>query len=87
MISWALSARESVRRSAGGRGGSIFPWSASSSSSSSSANSTGADAWEAPDFDDEAGGWEDVEVLGPDVKDRQTLLTLAKDDEQRIRDA
>ncbi|GFZ42645.1 Autophagy-related protein 15 [Saitozyma sp. JCM 24511] len=77
MISWALSAREKRRRSAGGRGGSIFPWSATSSSTSH-ANTTGADAWEAPDFDDEAGGWEDVEVLGPDVKDRQTLLTLAK---------
>ena len=34
--------------------------------------------WIAPDYTDERGDWEDVEVLGPDVTDRQTLISLAK---------
>jgi lipase ATG15 len=29
-------------------------------------------------MNDLEGDWEDVEVLGPDVTDRQTLITLAK---------
>ena len=34
--------------------------------------------WMAPNYDDDRGGWEDVEIQGPDVTDRQTLITLAK---------
>lgn len=36
------------------------------------------DIWIAPDYLDQSGDWEDVEVLAPDVTDRQTLITLAK---------
>jgi lipase ATG15 len=35
-------------------------------------------AWQAPDLMDVDGEWDDVEVPGPDVTDRQTILTLAK---------
>jgi len=33
--------------------------------------------WMAPEYDDHA-GWEDIEVQGPDMTDRQTLITMAK---------
>lgn len=33
--------------------------------------------WIAPEYDDHH-GWEDVEVVAPDVSDRQTLITMAK---------
>ncbi|WWC68708.1 uncharacterized protein I206_102642 [Kwoniella pini CBS 10737] len=34
--------------------------------------------WIAPDMNSDDGDWEDVEVIAPDIKDRQTLITLAK---------
>lgn len=34
--------------------------------------------WVAPDYDDIEGDWDDVEIPGPDITDRQTLLALAK---------
>lgn len=34
--------------------------------------------WIAPDFNDTDGEWDDVEVQGPDIGDRQTLIALAK---------
>ena len=37
-----------------------------------------SESWVAPDYADDQGDWEDVEVLGPDIHDRQTLLALAK---------
>ena len=37
-----------------------------------------SESWVAPDYADDKGDWEDVEVLGPDIRDRQTLLALAK---------
>ena len=42
-----------------------------------SGNST-EQTWIAPDYNDDHGQWEDVEVRAPDVTDRQTLITLAK---------
>ncbi|EIW66796.1 hypothetical protein TREMEDRAFT_45618 [Tremella mesenterica DSM 1558] len=41
-------------------------------------NSTVETGWLAPDYADQEGEWDDVEVMGPDVRDRQTLMTLAK---------
>lgn len=35
-------------------------------------------AWVAPDYADIDGEWDDVEIPGPDVTDRQTLIALAK---------
>jgi lipase ATG15 len=42
-----------------------------------------SEVWRAPNYEDEAengvyDGWEDVDVVAPDVHDRQTLITLAK---------
>ena len=34
--------------------------------------------WVAPDYADDDGDWEDVEIVGPDIRDRQTLMALAK---------
>lgn len=34
--------------------------------------------WVAPDYGDDHGEWEDVEVVAPDVTDRQTLISMAK---------
>ncbi|KAK4686066.1 lipase ATG15, partial [Tremellales sp. Uapishka_1] len=38
------------------------------------------EVWSAPNYEDDSvgAGWEDVEVPAPDIRDRQTLITLAK---------
>ena len=69
MLSWAYSAQ---RRPSDGI---LLPLS-TSTSSSYAANRT--ETWVAPDMSDAQGEWDDVEVLAPDITDRQTLLTLAK---------
>ena len=72
MLSWAYSARRGNRPP----GTEILPFEVGSRRkiSPEEGNST----WIAPDYNDEKGDWEDVEVAGPDVTDRQTLITLAK---------
>jgi len=37
-----------------------------------------SELWVAPDYADIEGDWEDVEIIGPDTRDRQTLIALAK---------
>jgi lipase ATG15 len=37
-----------------------------------------SELWIAPQYEDPNGDWEDVEIDAPDVRDRQTLITLAK---------
>jgi lipase ATG15 len=75
MVSWALSARQKRKR----RNTGMFPW-ATPRPLERNMTDQRAESWEAPDFDDlsKTNGWEDVEVVAPDVTDRQTLLTLAK---------
>ncbi|WWC87804.1 uncharacterized protein L201_002696 [Kwoniella dendrophila CBS 6074] len=64
IISWSLSHRQTS-----GRNGIISPLKTNSSTK----------IWLAPDMNDEENGeWDDVEVIAPDIKDRQTLITLAK---------
>ena len=71
MLSWAYSARRNNRPP----GTEILPYSARPRKiTEEEGNST----WIAPDYSDAQGDWEDVEVQGPDITDRQTLLTLAK---------
>jgi putative lipase involved disintegration of autophagic bodies len=41
-------------------------------------NETIASGWVAPDYEEEGGEWEDVDVEAPDIRDRQTLISLAK---------
>jgi len=66
ILSWAYSAR----RSRGGLDTLPIPLSAGSNSTERT--------WVAPDYNDNHGDWEDVDVRAPDVDDRQTLITLAK---------
>jgi len=68
ILSWAYSARRNRRHP----GLDTLPV-----SSASNGNST-EQTWIAPDYNDDHGQWEDVEVRAPDVTDRQTLITLAK---------
>ena len=72
MLSWAYSARRGNRPP----GTEILPYDTGSKRkiSPEEGNST----WIAPDYNDAKGDWEDVEVAGPDITDRQTLITLAK---------
>jgi lipase ATG15 len=69
MIAWSLSARHN-------RLFPPIPLPIGTYASASRGNTS--DIWLAPDMNDLEGDWEDVEVLGPDVTDRQTLITLAK---------
>ncbi|WWD16579.1 hypothetical protein CI109_101007 [Kwoniella shandongensis] len=70
IISWALSAR-ARQRSHGGGVGIVL--------GSNSINTTAdAGVWVAPDMTSSDGDWEDVEVIAPDMTDRQTIITLAK---------
>jgi len=66
ILSWAYSARRSRQH----RGLDALPF-------ANDGNSTER-TWIAPDYNDDNGQWEDVEVRAPDVTDRQTLITLAK---------
>ncbi|ORX33672.1 Alpha/Beta hydrolase protein [Kockovaella imperatae] len=73
ILSWAYSARRGNRPP----GTEILPYGRGTRPrrmSPEEINST----WIAPDYSDLDGDWEDVEVEGPDVSDRQTLITLAK---------
>lgn len=56
---------------------SILSWALSARNERYTSGNT-SDNWLAPDYADVDGDWEDVEVMGPDVTDRQTLLALAK---------
>ncbi|WVR03882.1 hypothetical protein IAU60_000881 [Kwoniella sp. DSM 27419] len=68
MTSWALSHRHATRGIGIGLG----------RGSSLGGFANGTDAWVAPDMNAETGEWDDVEVVVPDVTDRQTLISLAK---------
>ncbi|KAK6907265.1 hypothetical protein I203_101255 [Kwoniella mangroviensis CBS 8507] len=65
MLSWSLSHKATTRR------GGIIPFGTYNSSED-------VGMWVAPDMNSQGGEWDDVEVIAPDIKDRQTLITLAK---------
>lgn len=67
MISWALSANRQASD------GILFPF-----GDRSKTNDNTTEIWVAPDLSDAQGEWDDVEVIAPDITDRQTILTLAK---------
>jgi len=56
---------------------SILSWAQAARSQRDFAVNT-SELWVAPDYANIDGDWEDVEVIGPDVRDRQTLMALAK---------
>jgi lipase ATG15 len=68
ILSWAYAAR----RSRGHPGLDTLPVPLANG------GNTTEQTWVAPDYNDDHGQWEDVEVRAPDVTDRQTLITLAK---------
>ncbi|KAK8861512.1 hypothetical protein IAR55_002333 [Kwoniella newhampshirensis] len=74
MISWALSDRQR-RRNRHPRGGIGIVVGTSNDHIDPMAD---VGTWVAPDMMAEDGDWEDVEVVAPDMKDRQTVITLAK---------